>query len=37
LPGVWHVQAHWAGDNQYLPADSPICTLSVGTGAADGA
>jgi len=25
--GPWHVQAHWSGNDQYLPADSGICTL----------
>ena len=28
--GVWHVQSHWAGNSEYLPADSPACTLTVG-------
>ena len=30
IGGVWHVQAHWPGDDQHLPADSPACTLTVG-------
>jgi len=29
-PGVWHGQAHWAGDGTYLPADSSVCTFSIG-------
>jgi len=28
--GVWHVQAHWAGDDQHLPSDSSVCTITVG-------
>jgi hypothetical protein len=31
-PGRWHAQAHWAGNDQYLPADSPVCTLTAGPG-----
>jgi len=27
--GVWHVQSHWAGNSTYLPADSPVCVLTV--------
>jgi hypothetical protein len=27
--GVWHVQSHWAGNSKYLPADSPVCALTV--------
>lgn len=31
LVGTWQVQAHWDGDGQYLPSDSPVCTLVIGT------
>jgi hypothetical protein len=27
-PGVWHVQAHWDGDETHLPADSPSCSFT---------
>ncbi len=30
IPGVWHVQAHWGGDETHLPSDSSVCTLTVG-------
>lgn len=25
--GPWRVQAHWAGNGDYLPADSSVCAL----------
>ena len=27
--GVWHAQAHWAGNASYLPSDSAVCAFSV--------
>jgi hypothetical protein len=27
--GTWHVQAHWDGNDQYLPADSSTCSVAV--------
>lgn len=27
--GTWHVQAHWDGNDQFLPADSPVCSVTV--------
>jgi hypothetical protein len=29
-PGQWVIQAHWAGDGSYLPADSSSCSLTIG-------
>ena len=25
--GIWHAQAHWAGDATYLPSDSSLCSF----------
>jgi hypothetical protein len=25
--GIWHAQAHWAGDDGYLPSDSSPCSF----------
>ena len=32
VKGTWHAQAHWAGDGDYLPSDSGVCTLTIGAG-----